>query len=454
MSGSQNPYQAPHQGPSNPWSPTSWNPSAQPHYKWLVVGMLWLICFFNYADRMAISAVFPVLREEFGFSHEQLGWIGSAFMLVYAAGAPFAGFVCDRVRRKSLILGGCFFWSLVTMLTGRCSRLWQFVTVRALEGFGETFYFPASMSLVSDYHSPATRSRAMAIHQSSVYIGTILGSWFGAWMASRWGWQSGFYLFGGAGMLVSLALWGFLVEPRRGGLVDPSERESTKEPTTEPTTVRESLRDVFRSPIAPLLMLVFVAANFVATIFLTWTPTFLVDKFHFELTSAGLSGSVFIHLASAMAVPWAGFVADRSARRWRMGRILPQALGLLCGALFVAGVGWASSRTVLMVAMVAFGICKGFYDAGIFASLYDVVPARSRGAAAGWMNTIGWGGGALGPLFTGWFSDHGPYSAKIDNMSVAISSCSAFYIFGGTILAMIWLVTRNRSPVPLANSAK
>src|SRR4249920_3221632 len=156
--------------------------------------MLWFVCFFNYADRQAIFSVFPKLKEEFGFDKVQLGLIGSAFMWVYAGAAPMAGFIGDRVRRKDLILGGCLFWSFVTVTTGWCSKLWHFVTVRALEGFGETFYFPASMSLVSDYHGRETRSRAMSLHQSSVYIGTIAGSWLGAWMAQRGQWQMGFYV--------------------------------------------------------------------------------------------------------------------------------------------------------------------------------------------------------------------------------------------------------------------
>ena len=78
--------------------------------------MLWFICFFNYADRQAIFSVFPKLKEEFGFDKVQLGLIGSAFMWVYAAGAPLAGVICDRFRRKDLILGGCLFWSFVTMM--------------------------------------------------------------------------------------------------------------------------------------------------------------------------------------------------------------------------------------------------------------------------------------------------------------------------------------------------
>src|SRR5580658_4531546 len=121
-------------------------------FKWWVVFMLWFVCFFNNGDRQAIFSIFPKLSSIYGFDKVQLGLIGSAFMWVYAVGSPIAGFVGDRAKRKNLILGGCFFWSVVTMTTGLCSRLWQFITVRALVGIGETFYFPASMSMISDYH--------------------------------------------------------------------------------------------------------------------------------------------------------------------------------------------------------------------------------------------------------------------------------------------------------------
>src|SRR5262245_55773744 len=97
------------------------------HYKWWVVFMLWFICFFNYADRQSIFSVFPRLTEEFGFDKFQLGLIGSAFMWVYAGAAPLAGFAGDQIRRKDLILGGCIFWSVVTVMTGWASKLWHFV---------------------------------------------------------------------------------------------------------------------------------------------------------------------------------------------------------------------------------------------------------------------------------------------------------------------------------------
>jgi MFS family permease len=394
--------------------------------------MLWFICFFNYADRQAIFSVFPKLKEEFGFDKVQLGLIGSAFMWVYAFGAPVAGFVSDRWPRKHFILGGCLFWSFVTWMTGWCNKLWQFVTVRALEGLGETFYFPASTSLMSDYHGRQTRSRALAIHNSGVYLGTVAGGWLGAWFAVKLGWRAGFYFFGAVGMILALVLHRWLREPRRGAA--DAAPETAASPPLQPLGVVEVGYAVFRTPTALLLMAAFVGANFVASVFLTWTPTFLVEKFHFELANAGLSGSAFIHLASALSVPVGGWLADRWSRRIAGGRMLVQALGLLAGAVFVFLVGTTGGVTVLLGTMTLFGLCKGLYDSNIFAALFDVVEPRARGTAAGLMNTVGWGPGALGALAVGWASKHGRHASEAKNMSEAIAFCSLIYIISAGLL--------------------
>src|SRR5206468_4839097 len=135
---------------------------------------------------------------------------------------------------------------------------WQFVTVRALEGFGETFYFPASMSMVSDYHGRGTRSKALSFHQSSVYAGTIAGSWLGGWIAEHYGWRLGFYAFGGAGMVLALVLFSFLREPRRGGAEELVEVEGPPKP---PMSWREVGLLLLRTPTPLLLMAAVLAAH-------------------------------------------------------------------------------------------------------------------------------------------------------------------------------------------------
>jgi MFS family permease len=400
------------------------------NYKWWVVFMLWFVCFFNYADRQAIFSVFPKLKEEFGFDKFQLGLIGSAFAWVYAGAAPLAGFIGDRFRRKDLILGGFFFWSVVTVTTGWAQKLWHFVGIRAAEGFGEAFYFPASMSLISDYHDRRTRSRAMSLHQSSVYIGTIAGGALGGLFAEYFGWQMGFYFFGLSGMVLALVLFRFLREPRRG----QAEIELPAPRTENAPSVREVVREIFRTPTAIVLMLVFIGANFVAMTFLTWMPTFLGEKFGLRLAMAGLTGTIFIQLASAFGAPLGGVLADRLSRWHPGGRMMIQAAGLVLGSSFIFLTGTTRDVGALMLWMTIFGFCKGLYDANIFASLYDVVHPRARATAAGVLNAVGWTGGALAPVTVGWILSRGGQENEVANMSHAIAFGGAIYLFAAALL--------------------
>jgi MFS family permease len=98
---------------------------------------------------------------------------------------------------------------------------------------------------------------------------------------------------------------------------------------------------------------------------------------------------------------------------------------------------------VLIGAMTLFGICKGIYDANIFASLYDVVEPRARATAAGLMNMVGWGGGALGPVAVGLVATYGPHSREIDNMSLAISLSGFVYLgCAALLLTAVWFGRR------------
>ena len=74
--------------------------------KWAAVALLWLVCFFNYADRQAIYSVFPLLKTEMGLTDVQLGIVGASFMWVYAAAAPLAGMRMD-LSWKCLSRIGC-----------------------------------------------------------------------------------------------------------------------------------------------------------------------------------------------------------------------------------------------------------------------------------------------------------------------------------------------------------
>jgi MFS family permease len=386
-------------------------------YKWAVVAMLWGVCLFNYADRQAIYSVFPLLKTEMGATDVQLGIVGASFMWVYAVSAPFAGMIGDRISRKSLIIGGLIFWSCITVATALSKTYWHLVLFRALEGLGEAFYFPASMSMLSDYHGRDTRSRAMSLHQSSVYAGTIAGGTLAGVMGQSLGWRSSFYLLGMLGTVLGLVLMLFLKEPARGQaeLVNrPPERASRR-------NERANL------PMVLILMAVFVGANFVAAIVLTWMPSFLYRKFGMSLAAAGFSSTAYLQVASVLGVISGGVIADRLAQRQRGGRMMTQAIGLIAGVPFIFLTGWTASIPILILAMAGFGYFKGFYDANIWASLHDVVPTARRATAVGAMNAVGWVGGGIAPIAIA-------IASQRFGMSASISASSVIYLIVGLLL--------------------
>jgi MFS family permease len=402
------------------------------NYKWWVVGLLWFVCFFNYADRQAIFSVFPKLQQEMGLNDVQLSYVGASFMYVYALIGPVAGMIGDRLNRKFLIISGLVFWSLVTVATALSTKYWHLVLFRALEGFGEAFYFPASMSLISDYHGPDTKSRAMGMHQSSVYAGIIAGGAVAGYMGQYYGWRSGFYLFGSLGLLLSLVLLLALKEPPRGQSEEGEKerkREGEKiEPIRNPANLWAHIREILGSPMVRILILVFVGANFVASIFMSWMPKFLFDKFKMSLSVAGASATTPPQLASMIGVIIGGVLADRLARRYFGGRAMTQCIGLLGGVAFIFLTGWTFSIPVLIGAMIGFGIFKGIYDANIWASLYDVVKPERRATAVGLMNSIAWLGGAVAPTAIA-------YGAQSYGMSACLSASSVIYLCVGLLMA-------------------
>ena len=299
--------------------------------------MLWLISFFNYADRQAIFSVFPLLEREMNLTPVQLGLLGSAFAWVYGLGAPFAGMVVDRVRRKTAIIGGLHAWSVICMATVFSTNFRHLLFWRAAEGLGETFYYPASMSLISDYHGRQTRSRAMGLHQTSVYVGTIGGGFFAGLIGQYYGWRLSFIVFGGLGVLLGLVLNRFLIEPPRGA-ADLAEATGSPAPIAlgNKLSFLAFLRLAARTPTLLCLMGAFMCANFVAVVLLSWMPKFLYDKFSMSLAMAGLTATIFVQLASMAGAPVGGWLADMWRRRTPRGRLAVQMVGVIGGAPFVA----------------------------------------------------------------------------------------------------------------------
>jgi MFS family permease len=181
-------------------------------------------------------------------------------------------------------------------------------------------------------------------------------------------------------------------------------------------------------------MLAFLCANFVAMVLLIWMPSYLTENFPLSLSMAALTATVYAQLASMVGSPLGGWLADVLRERLPSGRILVQVMGVLAGAPFVFWCGRTQSVVWLSLALALWGLCKGFYDANIFASVFDVIRPEARGTVAGFMNMVGWlGGGASAPVVIG-------YLAKGFGLGNAISWAALVYVAAGVLLLVAGLV--------------
>ncbi len=409
------------------------------HYKWYVVGMLWWIAFFNYADRQSVFSLFPLLSREFHLSNLQLGLLGSSFAWVYGISGPFVGYIVDRVQRKASILTGLRIWSVVCVATAVSRSFGQLLFFRAAEGLGETIYFPASMSLISDYHGKATRSRAMGTHQTSVYIGTIAGGFFAGLIGQYYGWRSSFVVFGTAGILLSFVLSRLLFEPVRGS-ADLADLGTDIAPTatSRRISISEFLKLIPGRRTLALCMAAFMCENFTTMVLFTWMPTLLYQKFHLSLAMAGLTATLYVQTTSMLGSPLGGWLADTLRKRMAGGRILVQSIGIGLEAPFVVWCALTNSFHWLICSLLLWGIFKGFYEGNIFASVFDVVPPEARGTTTGFMNMMGWmAGGGTAPIVVGLLADR-------IGLSHSVAVTSASYVVASILLATAAFVYARR----------
>ena len=82
----------------------------------------------------------------------------------------------------------------------------------------------------------------------------------------------------------------------------------------------------------------------------------------------------------------------------------------------------------------------------------DQVEPEARASAAGIMNTVGWGGGALGPLFVGLATRYGGGGSDVENMSLAIAAGGVVYLVCAALLIAAMLCTRRPAPADVPTS--
>lgn len=384
-------------------------------FNWELIILLWLVFFFNQADRQIFNVILPLIKTDLNLSDAQLGLIASVFIWAIGFCVPLAGYVGDRLSKKKVILFSLLLWSTATFFTGISTGLLHLIILRGIVGSSESFYAPAANALIADNYKEK-RGFAMAIHQTALYSGVIISGLVGALIAERFGWSTAFYCFGAIGIILSAVLFFRFKKNQTADRIT----------FAKPVKLLDGVKGLFEKRTAILLTLAFACMVFVNVGYLTWAPTFLHEKFSLSLANAGFSSMFYHHIFAFLGVLIGGKFSDRLAKKSVSGRLKIQCLGLLLACPFIYLMGSSANLFVVYLSMSLFGFFRGVYDSNIYASLYAVIEPRIRASVSGAMIMFAFLMGAFAPWILGALKPTLGLSYGLSSLSIIYLSGSLF----------------------------
>lgn len=375
-------------------------------YPWLVVALLWVVALLNYMDRQMLSTMQGAMKLDIVELQkaEAFGALMAVFLWIYGIVSPFAGVVADRVSRKKLVVGSLFVWSAVTYLMGYASDFTQLYWLRALMGVSEALYIPSALSLIADWHEGKSRSLAIGIHMTGLYVGQAVGG-FGATIAATFSWHSTFYWFGIIGIAYSVVLALLLHDkPKAAAAVAASPNPAT---LMKKESVWRGLSVVFSTWAFWVILIYFAVPSLPGWATKNWLPTLFEKNLGLDMALAGPMSTITIAASSFVGVLLGGVMSDKWVLRNIRGRIYTSAIGLGMTIPALVLLGFGHSVVAVVGAGMLFGIGFGMFDANNMPILCQIISAKYRATAYGVMNMVGVFAGAAVTHLLGKWTDGG-----------------------------------------------
>ena len=334
-----------------------------------------------------IPAIYPLLKDKFGFTFAQIGVITLVFQLTSSVFQPFVGRYADRHPQPySLAAGMCFTLVGLVSLAFAPSFLLILLAV-AVIGCGSSVFHPEA-SRVAQMASGGRKSLAQSIFQVGGNGGNALGPLLAALVVIPYG-QHAVGWFALAALLASILLMrvGSWYSLMLAEIRIFHRRTRTAVCSLPPRTVRMALG---------ILVLMIFSKYFFNACMTSYFTFFLMEKFGVTVQQSQFC--LFAYLAAfAAGTLLGGFLGDRYGRKYV---ILFSILGAAPFTLVMPYLNlfW----TVVMSVITGLVIASAFSAIVVYAT--DLKPDKV-GMIAGIFFGLMFGLGGIGSAFFGWLAD-------------------------------------------------
>ncbi len=392
-------------------------------------------------DMQTLSLAAPAILQEWGVSRAEFGWVLSAHLFGYMAGAVVLTFFGDRLGRKNIILAGAVIFSLFTFATGFATSQTEVFALRFAAGIGLGGAIPTGIALVAEYMPHKIRATTIGFMFVAYNLGSMLGGFTAAWTIESLGWSYVFFIGGLAALplLPVLAVWlpesiRFLVV--RGHDHDrvlsiarklrPEENFATVSRFTiseesRINTVTSLLTDG-RSTVTILLWAAFILSFTGHYVITGWMPTVLSDD-GFTIAEAAWAMGIF-QLGGAIGSFIVAIALDRLG-------IKVVAWTFLLSVPITIALGMQSPYNILLLNMLIGGIGVLGGQIGLNALCGTIYPTYMRAMGAGWALGLGRIGAIAGPAIAGYL-----LSVGLDRPVLLSLAAIPFFLCGLSLFAL------------------
>jgi sugar phosphate permease len=414
-------------------------PPTRVRYK--VVGLTVSLAMVTYLDRACIGTLAPDIMRDLSLSKEQMSMVYSAFALAYALFEIPTAWWADRRGTRKVLTRIVLWWSAFTMATGAVFNFSSMLVIRFLFGLGEAGAWPCVARTFSRWIPLAQRGRIQGIFFSGAHLAGGLTPMIAIVISGAWGWRAVFISFGLLGLVWSV-IWyrWFRDEPSEHAEVNTAENALIIAGRGERTNHHEGWaywRRLFAHRNTLPLCLSYVPNSCAFYFCITWLPTFLKEKHHFDALALGFFSGLPLMCAVVGALS-GGVVTDWATR----------CFGLRIGRAGVAGVGNMIAGLAMMSATVVPHpvAAIGLISLAVMATMATLgatwgtcldIGGHHVGVVGAAMNTAGQVGSFFTPLAVTWLL------ARYGDWNAPVLAIGGIFLLG----AACWLLVDPRERV-------
>lgn len=375
--------------------------------------ILALINLLNYIDRQVLYSVFPLIKKDLILSDKELGFLASAFMLVYMFSAPVLGYIADRTPRQRIIALGAFLWSIATSACACVRNYFALIFARSLVGVGESGFTSVCPSFIAEKFSPKVRARVLALFALGLPLGSALGYLLGGVLGKSFGWRLAFLILGLPGIILAFIVY-FAIK-------DTARVKEEKPPFANYLKLLKNKKFI-------LVCLAQAMGTFTLGGLAAWGPSFLNRYFVYDIAKSGTIFGGLIIVAGALGTLLGGFIGDRWQKKTENGYFYTTTLSYLIAFPFGLLAFLMTSKILFFIFLTLSTMFVFMQNGPLNASVVNLTKLKERSMAFA-LNVfiIHALGDALSPYLVGFISDS-------FNLKIAVIA-SLFFVLPASLFA-------------------